>query len=124
MFDWLTSLSRFSMLINYTMWSSNFFCCIQLFPAFFIVQDFHSPDFSGSRFFRVQDFQVPGFSGSRVWVQVLEVARFSDICTIIELKELNCLCKHTKNVRSSQSCISMNFYTELSKEKVLPCEHG
>ena len=38
----------------------------------------------------------------------------NDICTIIELKELNCLCKHTKKVRSSQSCISMNFCTEWS----------
>ena len=39
--------------------------------------------------------------------------RFSDICTIMELKELNWLCKHMKIVRSNQPCISMKFYTEL-----------
>ena len=39
---------------------------IQLFSAFFIVQNFQSPDFSGSRF---------SGSGSRVWVQILEVAQ-------------------------------------------------
>ena len=70
MFNWLASfLSRFSMLINYTIWSSNLFFCIRLFPAFFIVQNFQSPDFSRSRFFRVQFFWVqvflgPGCSGS------------------------------------------------------------
>ena len=48
--------------------------------------------------------------------------RFSDICTIIELKEFNWLCKHVKNVRSSQPCILMNFCTEFSKAQVLPCE--
>ena len=70
------------------MWSSNRFCCILLFPGFFIVQDCQSPDFSGSRF-----FLSPGFSGyrffwvqifqgldpgswSRVRVQVLEAAKF------------------------------------------------
>ena len=86
MFDWLKSfLSRISMLINYTMWSSNlFFFCIQLFPAFFYstgfsffrVLVFQSPCFSGSRFFWVQAFLGRGFSGSgsRVWVLVLEVA--------------------------------------------------
>ena len=42
-------------------------------------------------------------------------SRFSDIYTIMELKELNWLCKHMKNVRSSQPCISMNFSTEFSK---------
>ena len=71
MFDWLTSLSRFSVLINYTMWSSNLFFCIQLFPAFFIIVQ----NFSGSRFLRVQVFQGPDpGSGSSVWVQVLEIA--------------------------------------------------
>ena len=45
---------------------------------------------------------------------------FSDICTIIELKELNLLRKHMKNVRSSQRCISMNFFC---KARVLPCEY-
>ena len=62
-------LSRFSVLINYTMWFS------KLFPAFFIVQVFQGPGFSRSRFFWVQVFQGRGSgSGSRVWVQVLEVA--------------------------------------------------
>ena len=28
-----------------------------------------------------------------------------------------------KNVRSSQTCISMNFCSEFSKAQVLPCEH-
>ena len=32
----------------------------------------------------------------------------------MELKELNLLCKHMKNVRSRQPCISMNFCTESS----------
>ena len=36
----------------------------------------------------------------------------------MELKELNWLCKHMKNVRSSQTYISMNFCSELSKEQV------
>ena len=79
--------SVISMLINFTMWSSNFFFfCIQLSPAFLIVQVFQSPGFSGSSFSRVQVFLSPSFSGSRVfqgpgpgsgsrvWVQVLEVA--------------------------------------------------
>ena len=56
------------MLINYTMWSSNLFFCIQSFPAFFIVHNFQSPDFSGSRFFSVQVFQDPDFSGSRFFL--------------------------------------------------------
>ena len=47
------------------MWSSSLFFCIQLFPTFFIVQNFQSPGFSESRFFRVQVFLSPGFSGSR-----------------------------------------------------------
>ena len=56
---------NFSVIINYTMWSSNLF----LYPAFF-------PRFSWARFFRVHVIQGPDFSGSRsrVWVQVLEVA--------------------------------------------------
>ena len=56
-------LSRFSMLINYTMWSSNLFCCIQLFPTFFIAQDFQicqGLGFSESRIFWVQVFQGLG----------------------------------------------------------------
>ena len=66
------------MLINYTMWSSNLFCCIQLFPALFIVQDFQGPDFSGSRFFWVPVFPSPGFSSSRFfWVQVFLGPGFS-----------------------------------------------
>ena len=43
---------------------------------------------------------------------LLDEPRFSDICTIMELKELNWLCKHMKNVRSSQPCMSMNFSRE------------
>ena len=50
---------------------------------------------------------------------LFDESRFSDICTIMELKELNWLCKHMKNVRSSQPCISMNFFR---KAQVLPCE--
>ena len=60
--------------MNYTMWSSNLFCCIQLFPALFIVQDF-----------RVQIFLGPGFSGSRIFrvrVQVLEASFFMNKNTI------------------------------------------
>ena len=41
--------------------------------------------------------------------RLFDESRFSDICTIMELKELNWLCKHMKNVRNSQPCISMNF---------------
>ena len=63
------------------MWSLIFFFCIQLFPAFFIVQVFQSPGFSESSFFRVQVFLSPGFSGSRFfWVQVLQGPGFS-ACT-------------------------------------------
>ena len=40
---------------------------------------------------------------------LFDESRFSDICTIMELKELNWLCKHMKNVRSRQPCILMNF---------------
>ena len=85
-------LSRISTLINYTMWSSNLLSAPSSFfflsaPAFFIVQVFQNPDFSGSRFFWDQVFKGPDFfwvrvslgpgfswSGSRIWVQVLEVA--------------------------------------------------
>ena len=35
---------------------------------------------------------------------------------IMELKELNCLCKCIKNVRSSQRCISMNFFNKAQYE--------
>ena len=60
------------------MWSSDLFFCIQLFPTFFTVQVFQSPDFSGSRFSRVQVFQGPGFSESRFfWVQVFQGPGFS-----------------------------------------------
>ena len=41
----------------------------------------------------------------------------------MELKKLNLLCKHIKNVRNNQPCTSMNFCTEFSKAKVLPCEY-
>ena len=40
--------------------------------------------------------------------------------TFATLKELNGLCKHMKNVRSNQRCISMNSF---SKAQVLPCEY-
>ena len=53
-----------------------------------------------------------------IFYRLFDKSRFSDICTIIQVKELNWLCKHTKNVKSSQPCISMNFCTELSKEQV------
>ena len=52
---------------------------------------------------------------------IFDESHFSDICTIIELRELNGLCKHMKNVRSSQPCILMNFCTEFSKAQVFPC---
>ena len=48
---------------------------------------------------------------------------FSDICKIMELKELNWFCEHTKNVRSSQPCTSMKFCTEFSKAQILLCEY-
>ena len=51
---------------------------------------------------------------------LFDESRFSDISAIIELKELNSLCKRMKNFRSSQPCISKNFCTEFSKAKVLP----
>ena len=39
------------------------------------------------------------------------------------IKELIWLCKHMKNVRSSQACLSMIFCTEFGKAQVLSCEH-
>ena len=52
---------------------------------------------------------------------LFDESRFSEICTIEELKELNGLCKCMKNVRTSQP--SMNVCTEFSKAQVLPCEY-
>ena len=90
-------ISRFSVLINFTMWSSNRFFCNQLFPAFFrdglfrvqvflsqvfLSQVFLSSGFSGSRFFWVrffwvQVFQSPGSSGYRFfWVQFFSGSSF------------------------------------------------
>ena len=54
---------------------------------------------------------------------LFDESRFSDICAIMELKELNWLRKHMKNVRNSQPCISMNFCTEFIKAQVIPCEY-
>ena len=86
-FAYKSLLSRFSVLINYNMWSSDHFSTSSRFPRFsgsrfFRVQVFQGLGFSGSRFFRVQVFQCPGFSrsGSRVRVQVLEVARNDKNC--------------------------------------------
>ena len=83
-FDYKSLLNRFSVLINYIMWSSNHFSTSSCFPRFsgsrfFRVQVFQGLGFSGSRFFRVQVFLGPGFSrsGYRVRVQVLEVATVS-----------------------------------------------
>ena len=36
------------------------------------------------------------------------------------IKRLNWLCRHMKNVRSGQPCISINFCTEFSKAQVFP----
>ena len=65
-FAYRSLLNRFSVLINYIIWSSNHCSTPSCFPRF-----------SGSRFLRVQLFQDPGFlgSGSRIWIQVLEVAQ-------------------------------------------------
>ena len=76
-------LSRFSVLINYTIQSSDHFSTSSCFPGFlwsrffgvqcFRVPVFQDPGFSGSRFFRVQVFQGPGFSGSKFFrVQVFQ----------------------------------------------------
>ena len=54
---------------------------------------------------------------------LFDKSRSSDICTIMELKKLNWQCKHMKNVRSHQPCISKNFSTEFSKAQVLLCEY-
>ena len=43
---------------------------------------------------------------------LFDKSRFSDICTIMELKQLNWFCKHMKNVRSSQPFISMNIFSK------------
>ena len=51
---------------------------------------------------------------------LFDESRFSDISRIMELKELNWLCKHIKDVRSIQPYISMNLF---SKAQVLPCEY-
>ena len=70
-------LTRFSVLINYTMQSSNHFSTSSCFPRFFMVQVFiiqvfqssmlQSPGFSECSFFTVQVFQGPGpdFRSSR-----------------------------------------------------------
>ena len=62
----LTSLflEKFSVVINYTMWSSNLFFCIQLFPKFFMSQV----------------FQGWSFSGTGSIVQVLEVNDAKQLC--------------------------------------------
>ena len=89
-FAYKSLLSRFSVLINYNMWSSNHFSTSSRFPRFtgsrfFRVQVFQGPGFSRSRFSWVQVFHGPGFSGSgsRVWVQVLEVAVFKHLNFVI-----------------------------------------
>ena len=51
---------------------------------------------------------------------LFDESHFWDIWMIIELNKLNWLCKHMKNVRSSQPSISMNFF---SKAQVLPCDY-
>ena len=92
-FRWLaykSLLSRFSVLISYTMWYFNLFSAFNCFQRF-----------SWSRFFRVQFFLGPGFSESRsmVWVQVLERAvksnkrRLNDVEIIFKIKLCNCLNK-------------------------------
>ena len=81
-FAYKSIVNRFSMLINYIMWSSNHFSTSSCFLRFlgsriFRVQVFQGPGFSGSRFFMVQVFHGPGFSGSRFFrVRILEVAWF------------------------------------------------
>ena len=79
------------MLINYTIWSSNLFFCIQFFSRVF-----HSLEFFRVQVFLVQVFQGPGFSESRfsrVRVQVLEVA----VNRIIQ-KQFNFFCKLPKKI--------------------------
>ena len=103
-------------LINCTMQSSNLFWCIQLFPAFFIVQDFQSPHIfqgsgvSGSRFYkaRVQGLG-PGFTSSHIlftltWINFLLIKH--------KLIKLNFLC-NLKLVH----CMLIN-YPNLIKESI------
>ena len=62
LFRWLayrSPLSRFPVLINHTMWTSNLFSSSSCLPPF------HGPGFSGFRFFRVQFLKDPGFQGPR-----------------------------------------------------------
>ena len=88
-FGWLaykSLLSRSSVLLNYTICSSNHFSASSFFPRFswsriLSILVFQGPRFLGYRFFRlrnfwIQVFQGSGFfgSGSRFWVQILEVA--------------------------------------------------
>ena len=103
-------------LINCTMQSSNLFWCIQLFPAFFIVQDFQSPHIfqgsgvSGSRFYkaRVQGLG-PGSTSSHIlftltWINFLLIKH--------KLIKLNFLC-NLKLVH----CMLIN-YPNLIKESI------
>ena len=66
-FAYKSLLSRFSVLINYNMCSSNHFSISIRFPCFSRsrlfqrVEVFQGPGFSGSRFFRVQVFRVQVF---------------------------------------------------------------
>ena len=82
-FAYKSLLSRFSVLMNYNMWSSNHVSTSSRFPRFtgsrfFRVQVFQGPGFSGSRFFKAQVFQDPGFSGSKFFrVQVIQGPGFS-----------------------------------------------
>ena len=48
---------------------------------------------------------------------LFDESRSSDICTIMELKELNWLCKHTENVKSSQPCIQWILVLNQVKHK-------
>ena len=54
---------------------------------------------------------------------LFDESRFSDFCTIMELKKLNLLCKHMKKGRSSHPCTSMNFCAEFSEAQAFPCEY-
>ena len=77
------------MLTNFTMWFSNLFFSIQLFPAFFTVHVFQGLDFSGSSFFWVQVFQSPD-PGSRswAWIKVSEIPILQDLQEIIIYKTM------------------------------------
>ena len=48
-------------------------------------------------------------------LSIIDESRFSDVCTIMELKELDWLCKHMNNIRSSQPCMPINICTDFSK---------